>query len=106
MPSISIDADDCLDRSDGLMCPYCGDLDTDCWDYAKTGIDAESWVKCAKCGERFNFFINVSARFYSTKRTLAEGCELCDKCGSEIRHDEVIKSRDDTQRLCQACGLV
>lgn len=42
----------------------------------------------------------------SLLREQPSGSEQCDQCGTWILTDDVIKSKDDTRRLCMNCGDV
>lgn len=51
---------DC-EYADQLVCPYCGNVDRDCWEL--TAEDDDTW--CGSCGRQFRYSRHISITYSS-----------------------------------------
>lgn len=49
---------------DGLICPYCGGIDEDAWEY---GSMDDKEIECCDCGKTYLATTEYSATYYTSK---------------------------------------
>ena len=54
------------DYTDEIVCPYCGAIHGDSWEYFRDGND-DAEIKCQSCGKDFAATMDISVS-YSTER--------------------------------------
>jgi len=52
---------------DKVICPYCGSVQEDVWDYDLKDDDDSTTTECGNCGEEFNVSMQLNPKYTTTK---------------------------------------
>lgn len=86
------------ESTDEIVCPYCGNVDGDSWEYSRN----EGELECHECNKKFSYSRHTEVT-YSTNKNCAENNIEHDYGAIRTFYSEV-NQKNLSYQVCETCG--